>query len=415
MALLALALLLPAGEHSGEFAVPIVTSVSRRSFAVEGPWALTSAEPLLVTGYGLAAGYAGSRPSCRISPLGGEAAFVHVSGYLNDPRSVIEFNATVVSGSQTCSPPCYVAPNNRSCCESVLRCSAPPGVIAPGPGTLSVRNNVGWSLEPQAVEYAFLIDVALDRRPYISETQGRLLLKCNASLVGMSGVRIAATIPTLPAAATAAWRWEEVRLNSSTILTFDLSSLPATVNTDIEIRITGGSAGLNITKYRRFMRASPPVGAVEAVQVDHSTRAIVVGGKPFGLGSGWYMDGNEERQWMGNITNYAAAMARQASLGDSWVLPYGLSSKFTASEQREFTRSLPLLVIYGQIFDRLLVIAGWFLDRCADQGVKVMVPLASTVGSNVRNLDPVIANSQVRILSHFLELFNRNVDPSPPP
>ena len=34
------------------------------------------------------------------------------------------------------------------------------------------------------------------------------------------------------------------------------------------------------------------------VQVDHSTRGIVVGGKPFGLGSGWYMDGNEEKEWM---------------------------------------------------------------------------------------------------------------------
>ena len=59
-------------------------------------------------------------------------------------------------------------------------------------------------------------------------------------------------------------------------------------------------------------------------------------------------------------------MERQASLGDSWVLPYALSSRFTPEEQR------------------------WFLDRCADQGVKVMVPLASTVGSNTRNLDPWI-------------------------
>ena len=64
-------------------------------------------------------------------------------------------------------------------------------------------------------------------------------------------------------------------------------------------------------------------------------------------------------------------MERQASLGDSWVLPYALSSRFTPEEQR------------------------WFLDRCADQGVKVMVPLASTVGSNTRNLDPWIHRRRV--------------------
>ena len=69
---------------------------------------------------------------------------------------------------------------------------------------------------------------------------------------------------------------------------------------------------------------------------------------------------------MNNLTSYAIAMERQASLGDSWVLPYGLSARFTPTEQR------------------------WFLDRCADAGVKVMMPLASTVGSKVRNLDPWI-------------------------
>jgi hypothetical protein len=78
------------------------------------------------------------------------------------------------------------------------------------------------------------------------------------------------------------------------------------------------------------------------------------------------MDGNEEHEWMNNITSYAIAMERQASLGDNWVLPYGLSARFTVADQR------------------------WFLDRCADVGVKVMVPLANTVGSKVRNLDPLI-------------------------
>jgi hypothetical protein len=249
----------------------------------------------------------------------------------------------------------------------VLRCDPPPAVLAPGPGTLSVRNNVGWSLEPQPVEYAFLIDVALDRRPYIAEAQGALLLRCNASLVGTAGVTVAATIPTLPAAATASWRWANVQLNSSTVLRFDLSSLPpTTVNADIEIVISGGG-GLNITKHRRFMRAPSAAGEVQAAQIDHATRGLLVGGDPFGLGTGWYIDGNEERLWKGNISAYAAAMERQASLGDNWVLPYGLSSRFTPSEQR------------------------WFLDRCAEQRVKVMMPLAPSIGgARDKDYDPWI-------------------------
>jgi hypothetical protein len=374
--LLLLLVLLPAHtdcEGDAQFAVPIVTGVSHRSFAVEGPSAqLQHGSGLLVEGFGLSATYAGAPPpACRISPRGGESAFVHVSGYIDDPRSVIEFPATVVSGAhQSCSPPCYVAPNNRSCCHSVLRCDPPPAVLAPGPGTLSVRNNVGWSLEPQPVEYAFLIDVALDRRPYIAEAQGALLLRCNASLVGTAGVTVAATIPTLPAAATASWRWANVQLNSSTVLRFDLSSLPpTTVNADIEIVISGGGGGLNITKHRRFMRAPPPsaAGEVQAAQIDHATRGLLVGGDPFGLGTGWYIDGNEERLWKGNISAYAAAMERQASLGDNWVLPYGLSSRFTPSEQR------------------------WFLDRCAEQRVKVMMPLAPSIGgARDKDYDPWI-------------------------
>ena len=167
-ALLALLPLASSVEHSRAFAVPIVTAVSQRSFPVEGPWSSSNRAELLVSGYGLAATYAGAPPpACRITPAAGESAFVHVSGYIDDPRSVIEVNATVVSGgSPSCSPPCYHAPNNRPCCKSVLRCEPPPGVLAPGPGTLSVRNNVGWSVEQQPVEYllrvVYLCSVHID-------------------------------------------------------------------------------------------------------------------------------------------------------------------------------------------------------------------------------------------------------------
>jgi hypothetical protein len=74
-----------------------------------------------------------------------------------------------------------------------------------------------------------------------------------------------------------------------------LSALPATVNADVTIEIVSSSPAasesastINVTKQRRLMRAPPvqlPNRAVP-VQVDHSTRGLLVGGSLF-LGSGW--------------------------------------------------------------------------------------------------------------------------------
>ena len=46
---------------------------------------------------------------------------------------------------------------------------------------------------------------------------------------------------------------------------------------------------------------------------------------PF-LGSGWYVDGNDEAAWARNASAMAEAVARQAQLGDNQVMPYGPSS-----------------------------------------------------------------------------------------
>lgn len=52
-------------------------------------------------------------------------------------------------------PPQLSSPLPRGSPDRLLVITGPPpGVISPGPGMLSVRNNVGWSLEPQPVEYA---------------------------------------------------------------------------------------------------------------------------------------------------------------------------------------------------------------------------------------------------------------------
>ena len=121
-----------------QFAVPIITRISQASFAVEG-----GSNSFLVEGYGVAATYADAPPNaCRLQPRPGESAWTHVSGFLNDARTVIELNSTVVHANTTCKPGCFKAPANRSCCLAVVRCDAPPAVIVPGPGSLSgVYNN----------------------------------------------------------------------------------------------------------------------------------------------------------------------------------------------------------------------------------------------------------------------------------
>ena len=55
---------------------------------------------------------------------------------------------------------------------------------------------MGWCA--RAYRYVFVIDAVLDRRPYIDETTGRILMRCNSSLLG-AAVDVKATIPTLPA------------------------------------------------------------------------------------------------------------------------------------------------------------------------------------------------------------------------
>jgi hypothetical protein len=345
------------------YGVPVVTHISASSFAVEGNDDLQ----LLVHGFGFGATSAGAKPpTCEIAPLHGESAFVHVSGAPDDPRSIISFPATVVNASSSCSPPCYEAPVTRACCASSLRCDPPPAVLAPGPGTLRVRNFVGLSVDDVRVEYTFKFDVAVDRRPYIDESRGSLLVRCNESLIGAAGISILATLPSMPAAASAGWSWPNVTLTGEDAFEFEFGdALPPTVNTDLKVVISrreGGSGAREVvlaTKWRRFMRAAPPAtGAgqgLAAAQVDHSTRGVLIGGEPF-LGSGWYVaDGFR------TLESLMDAVSMQARVGDNQVMPYGLSERFDAAEQRSF------------------------FDHCASVGIKVIYPLAPTVGKGMRN------------------------------
>ena len=73
-------------------------------------------------------------------------------------------------------------------------------------------------------------------------------------------------------------------------LTFNLDGLPATVNQDVQITFAL-PGGRNVTKWRRLMRAPPlPRGSfVSPVQVDHSTKSLLIDGRPYS-GVGFYLD-----------------------------------------------------------------------------------------------------------------------------
>ena len=282
---------------------PLVASLSATSFAVEGGGA-----PLLIHGSGFT-----NESVCRIRPAHSPTQF--------DYDTEILSNCTMVS-------------------DMLLRCH-PPAVLAPGPGLLDISTSGGGWSNAVAVAYVYLVDVALDRRPYISETSGKLLLRCNASLVGQGGVTVLASLPSLSASGgTRLRRWENVTLNGSNVLAFSLGQLaPATVNTDMKIVVTASWSfprlNRSIVKWRRFMRApQPTAGGAVAVQVDHSRRSLLVGDELF-FGTGWYTgtgdtyytpdsaNGHWSSSMDGPDSSTYKMIDMQARLGDNIMMPYG--------------------------------------------------------------------------------------------
>ena len=314
----------PAPPHVG---VPIVSTLSSHSFAAEG-----GGSPVVVEGIGLSGGTA----ACRIVPQAGGFTY-----------AAIHSNGAVVFAAVV-----FVQRDGTK----ALRCQPPPAVITPGPGLLSVRNSAGWSVG-QPVDYVYLLDIAIGRRPYVAETQGELLCRCNASLVGHRASVTATLLSSSGMPTAARWHWPNVTLNASSILQFSLGSVPTGfVNSDLRVTVAFDRTELpaNVTKYRRLVRA-PSSSAVTEVQVDHSRRGILIGGQPY-IGSGWYADGNSN--WQHNLTAYLAVVTQQASVGDNLIMPYGLS-RFNASEQQRF------------------------LDHCAQLGIKVIYPLAPLISARM--------------------------------
>jgi|EP01043_Picozoa_sp_COSAG02_P005760 hypothetical protein len=125
-------------------------------------------------------------------------------------------------------------------------------------------------------------DIAISRRPYITETTGELLVQLDPALSDGKPLQITADLPC----AGASWNWTLIAKpgQEQYILPFSLSPLPKLLNNDMNITVAGAASG-NIR--RRFQRAWKS-NSTNTAQVDHTTRGLRVDGEPWAL-MGWYI------------------------------------------------------------------------------------------------------------------------------
>ena len=343
--LLLLLALLPAQLNADTVGVPplVISSASPAAFPTASPTVVT------LEGSGFVLGVpANWRMRCRLTsacPTSGHECntFTH-AGYNG---GTLYANATVLN-------------------DTHATCVA-PAVFAPGPGLLSLCTNrftsgTFWPCDAPSngtqISYFTLVDAVLSRRPYLNESQGELLVTAHPSLAGQT-LRLEASLGFAPSKRFS-WTVIPTATNRTAVLPFALAGLPTTINADLRIDVAFESG--NLTIWRRLMRAplpADPADAAAAVQVDHSTMALRVGGKIF-QGSGWTVGLAKwpPSHWLPcthppiNVTVctalWIATIRPRAALGTlTQIMPYGLQALHPPAQLA-------------------------FLDACATLGVKVM-------------------------------------------
>ena len=142
-----------------------------RSFPIEGSGVASAVAPALrVTG-----AFAGAGPAkCRIAPVG--TTHVHGIDGVADSTSLL-FDGVIVN-------------------TTTAVCDPPPAVLVEGPGLLSLSadNGTSWSSSAIEVEYFESVFVTLDRRPYIDEDEGHVLLRTSEAFAN-TRLSVTATLP----------------------------------------------------------------------------------------------------------------------------------------------------------------------------------------------------------------------------
>ena len=230
-------------------------------------------------------------PTCRIDPFHGASIHVHKG---ENP------NAYDISDNHVTFPATILN-------QTHAVCSPPPRVLAPGAGLLRLSvDNITWlgvsGVDGYPVSYFSLLEVGLGKRPYYSGNRStaactftrqcgddiaHLLVRTNCLAMGetvghdlcQQQPRVNATL----AGTGLAWQWSMIAGDRA--LPFNVSSLPPSVHNDLHVVISYGA----YTAHRvlRFARIPRPNHVGLAIQVDHFTKTLSIGGEPW-LGSGHY-------------------------------------------------------------------------------------------------------------------------------
>ena len=296
-----------------------------------------------------------------------------------DSLNYITFPATVLNGTAV------------SC--------VPPAVIASGPGLLRFSlDNKTWDGETGVdgvpVEYFDLIQMAFDRRPYVTETTGHLLVRTHPILCENGFTIVNATLSSgqnLFSGSRA--------ISGDRPMPFNLSLLPETVHEDVQIQVLISGNNLSVTRPLRLIRASAPASP-SFVQVDQSTKSLLVDSKPF-LGSGYVYNDYSDEQLLqlsarlpelvksgvtigvlqtlpgANATVQRAVLDAAAASGFKVVWPLPLAGSFSAAQRTLVQRLMQEKALLGY----------WVCEDCCSRPHAGIRDLADAY-TELKALDP---------------------------
>ncbi|KAH8072684.1 hypothetical protein JL721_3327 [Aureococcus anophagefferens] len=185
--------------------------------------------------------------------------------------------------------------------------------------SVSLDGGETWVGAGVEIAYAEQVSVALDRRPYVGEASGHLLVR--SSIPGVDALNVTAELPCVGAS----WRWDDVKANADVVLDLDFSALSLEpIHNDMIITVRYGDAV--VTKRRRFHRVPVPPTAGGYVQVDHARAGLLVDGDPW-IGQGWYVAATSNVSWNNSLERLADVIVYEnAPKGINQGMPYGLSA-----------------------------------------------------------------------------------------
>ncbi len=256
--------------------------------------------------------------ACTTPPLPAPSG-TQLYASLGQPGNALTFPGFRVGGQADGGSTLPIKPNGSAGCFTIT-----PGKMAgAGPGLLEIVSN-GTGTNRAKVEYYESVSVAFGLRPYINETSATLLLRQDRDFIAhiaasaeASSVSVQLHLPFATPPRTVTWSasngFDNLLQQPEQVLHFSLDGLPRTVNQDVKITVTL-PRGESFVKWRRLMRAPPlPLASsVLAVQVDHSTKSLLIDGRLW-AGAGFYYSGNYERAFVNSFQNFTEFVIHSAA------------------------------------------------------------------------------------------------------